>query len=243
MRDRHQYRNESGVSAKVSASRSIAGIGAPDISRSGHKQVRMRSPWRSLIFLSFPVIISVIFSYNTPVAQIFLMTETPHRSSSLFEVTRQAFHHAALAYAIVNLRVKPIVPGRTCPAPSLHAILSYQIFPDVLMCPTRPVPHITDLHMDELLELIRIVQCVCKAHCLSEARLHHVFCLFSFTDVRWMRLSNTGPSPIGQNIPHVHFHVLRRRLQGNQSAECKSDEELEKREGALRRTSLRRFRV
>ena len=33
---------------------------------------------------------------------------------STFEVTRQAFHRTALAYAIVNL--KPIVPGRTCPA-------------------------------------------------------------------------------------------------------------------------------
>lgn len=31
---------------------------------------------------------------------------------STFEVTRQAFHRTALAYAIVNL--KPIVPGRTC---------------------------------------------------------------------------------------------------------------------------------
>ena len=34
---------------------------------------------------------------------------------STFEVTRQAFHRTALAYAIVNL--KPIVPGRTCAAP------------------------------------------------------------------------------------------------------------------------------
>jgi hypothetical protein len=43
---------------------------------------------------------------------------------STFEVTRQAFHRTALAYAIVNL--KPIVPGRTyrraAPIlPSLHA--------------------------------------------------------------------------------------------------------------------------
>jgi hypothetical protein len=30
---------------------------------------------------------------------------------STFEVTRQAFHRTALAYATVNL--KPIVPGRT----------------------------------------------------------------------------------------------------------------------------------
>jgi hypothetical protein len=36
---------------------------------------------------------------------------------STFEVTRQAFHRTALAYAIVNL--KPIVPGRTCVAPAV----------------------------------------------------------------------------------------------------------------------------
>ena len=34
---------------------------------------------------------------------------------STFEVTRQAFHRTALAYAIVNL--KPIVPGRMSPYP------------------------------------------------------------------------------------------------------------------------------
>jgi hypothetical protein len=33
--------------------------------------------------------------------------------------------------------------------------------------------------------------------------------------------------------PHLHFHVLPRRLQGNQFAGCQSNDELEKREGAL----------
>ncbi len=37
---------------------------------------------------------------------------------STFEVTRQAFHRTALAYAIVNL--KPIVPGRTCAVPAVQ---------------------------------------------------------------------------------------------------------------------------
>ena len=49
------------------------------------------------------------------------LTMTTPLIFSTFEVTRQAFHRTALAYAIVNL--KPIVPGRTSAAPisQLHA--------------------------------------------------------------------------------------------------------------------------
>jgi bis(5'-adenosyl)-triphosphatase len=76
---------------------------------------------------------------------------------STFEVTRQAFHRTALTYAIVNL--KPIVPGRTYAPPSLPATPSHHFFfPDVLVCSTRPVPRITDLHTDELAELMHTVQ-------------------------------------------------------------------------------------
>jgi len=84
---------------------------------------------------------------------------------STFEVTRQAFHRTSLAYAIVNL--KPIVPGRTSPPPLrrgycicvaiyLSHILS--LFPDVLVCSTRPVPRLIDLRADELTELMHAVQ-------------------------------------------------------------------------------------
>ena len=38
--------------------------------------------------------------------------------------------------------------------------MSRQFFPDVLVRPTRPVPYITDLHREELADLIRIAQCV-----------------------------------------------------------------------------------
>ena len=83
---------------------------------------------------------------------------------STFEVTRQAFHRTALAYAIVNL--KPIVPGRMSAAP-LADIDPYSLncsrLPtfsqtDVLVCPTRPAPRLTDLRADELAELMCAVQ-------------------------------------------------------------------------------------
>lgn len=80
---------------------------------------------------------------------------------STFEVTRQAFHRTALAYAIVNL--KPIVPGRTCIRRlSLSSLTSFPALlresADVLVCSTRPVPRLTDLRPDELGELMHAVQ-------------------------------------------------------------------------------------
>lgn len=57
---------------------------------------------------------------------------------STIDVTRQAFYHSSLSYAIVNLR--PIVPGH------------------VLVIPTRPVPRLTDLNESELSSLIGSVQ-------------------------------------------------------------------------------------
>ena len=44
---------------------------------------------------------------------------------STIEVTRQAFHRTALAYAIVNL--KPIVPGRTSVYPTPHHTTPLQL--------------------------------------------------------------------------------------------------------------------
>ncbi|ESK92135.1 hit domain protein [Moniliophthora roreri MCA 2997] len=57
---------------------------------------------------------------------------------STIEVTRQAFFHSALSFAIVNL--KPIVPGH------------------VLVIPTRVVPRLTDLDDHELASLMTSVQ-------------------------------------------------------------------------------------
>ncbi|KAI9429850.1 HIT-like protein [Lactarius indigo] len=122
---------------------------------------------------------------------------------STFEVTRQAFHRTALAYAIVNL--KPIVPGH------------------VLVCSTRPVPRITDLRPEELAELMRAVQRVGRV-------VERAY------DADGLTVACQDGRASGQTVPHVHFHVLPRRLQGDRFAGSHSDDvypELEKQESAL----------
>ncbi|KAH8992426.1 HIT-like protein [Lactarius akahatsu] len=122
---------------------------------------------------------------------------------STFEVTRQAFHRTALAYAIVNL--KPIVPGH------------------VLVCSTRPVPRLTDLRTDELAELMRAVQRVGRV-------VERAY------DADGLTVACQDGRASGQTVPHVHFHVLPRRLQGDRFAGSHSDDlypELEKQESTL----------
>jgi bis(5'-adenosyl)-triphosphatase len=64
---------------------------------------------------------------------------------SKIEVTRQAFYHSSLSYAIVNLR--PIVPGRKRTIFQKGSLL-LKTFPgpDVLVMPTRAVPRLADLN-------------------------------------------------------------------------------------------------
>ncbi|KAI0308356.1 diadenosine hydrolase [Multifurca ochricompacta] len=122
---------------------------------------------------------------------------------STFEVTRQAFHRTALAYAIVNL--KPIVPGH------------------VLVCSTRPVPRLTDLRADELAELTRVVQRVGRV-------IERVYKADGLT------VACQDGRASGQTVPHVHFHILPRRLQGDRFTGSRSDDvypELEKQESTL----------
>jgi len=130
------------------------------------------------------------------------MAMTPLLFSTM-EVTRQAFHRTAQAYAIVNL--KPIVPGH------------------VLVCSTRPVPRLLDLRADELTELMHAVQ-----------RVGHVVQRAYKADGLTIACQD-GPAS-GQTVPHVHFHLLPRRLQGDRFTGSQQDAiyvELEKREGAL----------
>jgi bis(5'-adenosyl)-triphosphatase len=116
---------------------------------------------------------------------------------------------------------------------------------DVLVCSTRPVPRLADLRADELAELMRTVQRVGRVveraydadgltiacQVSSTARLHPPVSL-----MRWRRLASQDGRASGQTVPHVHFHVLPRRLQGDRFAGSHSDDiypQLEKQEGAL----------
>ena len=45
----------------------------------------------------------------------------------MFEVTRRAFHHTALVYVIINLKL--IVPGGMCTVRCLHIIQSVILGP------------------------------------------------------------------------------------------------------------------
>ncbi|KAI0053410.1 HIT-like protein [Auriscalpium vulgare] len=119
---------------------------------------------------------------------------------STIEVTRQAFHRTALSFAIVNL--KPLVPGH------------------VLVCPTRPVPRLTDLTPAELAALMLSVQRVGRA---VERAYAADALTFACQDGR----------AAGQTVPHVHFHVLPRKAQGDRFAGDDVYPALERAEGEL----------
>ena len=127
-----------------------------------------------------------------------------------------------------------------------HTLFS---FPDVLVCSTRPVPRLTDLRADELTELMHAVQRVghvveraYKADGLTIAcqvimiPSHiHTYILFVSPLISGWSTMQDGPAS-GQTVPHVHFHLLPRRLQGDRFAGSQQDAvyvELENRERAL----------
>jgi len=93
----------------------------------------------------------------------------------------------------------------------------------VLVCSTRPVPRLTDLRADELTELMHAVQRVGRV--ISRAYKADGLTI----------ACQDGPAS-GQTVPHVHFHLLPRRLQGDRFTGSQADAvyvELEKREGVL----------
>jgi len=126
---------------------------------------------------------------------------------------------------------------------------------DVLVCPTRPAPRLTDLRVDELAELMCAVQRVgrvvervykadgltiaCQVRYSTTAFRHPLSCSFSFPFILLIfegePVAQDGVAA-GQTVPHVHFHLLPRRLQGDRFAGSRNDEifnELEKQEGML----------
>ncbi|KAI0003842.1 HIT-like protein [Russula compacta] len=93
----------------------------------------------------------------------------------------------------------------------------------VLVCSTRPVPRLADLRADELAELMRTVQHVGRV-------VERAYKADGLT------VACQDGRASGQTVPHVHFHILPRRLRGDRFAGSKSDEvypELEKQESAL----------
>ncbi|CDO72416.1 hypothetical protein BN946_scf184977.g115 [Trametes cinnabarina] len=118
---------------------------------------------------------------------------------SSFDVSRQVFYRSRLAAAIVNL--KPIVPGPHLRprVPHRHRLHHY---PDVLVIPTRIAPRLADLKHDELADLIASVQHVGKV-------IERVYGADGLT------IACQDGKAAGQTVPHVHFHLLPRKLQGD----------------------------
>ena len=115
----------------------------------------------------------------------------------------------------------------------------------MLVCSTRPVPRLTDLRADELAELMQAVQRVGRvveraytAEGLTIAcqvsELRHLFATLIFADGLCVCVQDGRAS--GQTVPHVHIHVIPRRMQGDRFAGSQNDviyTELEKQEGTI----------
>jgi bis(5'-adenosyl)-triphosphatase len=132
---------------------------------------------------------------------------------------------------------------------------TFPFLPDVLVCSTRPVPRLTDLRADELAEVMhavqrvgRVVERAYKADGFTIACQVMIILIYThppiphFFDTLHPPLMSDrvysvqdGPAA-GQTVPHVHFHLLPRRLQGDRFSGSQPDAvyvELEKREGVL----------
>lgn len=138
---------------------------------------------------------------------------------STFEVTRQAFYRNSLAYAIVNL--KPLVPGRTLRQQFYNKlrILTALDHTDVLVVPKRPVQRLSELDEKELTSLMLSVNHVGKViekayaadgltiACQVSPRMAHLHIIAQ-------QYLQDGKAA-GQTVPHVHFHLLPRKLLGD----------------------------
>jgi bis(5'-adenosyl)-triphosphatase len=111
----------------------------------------------------------------------------------------------------------------------------------VLVCSTRPAQRITNLHTDELAGLMcvqrveRIVERAYKSDRLTIACQVQSLFLPLRSDKRIRSITQDGLTS-GQTVPHVHFHILPRRLQGDLFTGSEDDAvyiELERRKGAL----------
>ncbi|KAI0275273.1 diadenosine 5',5'''-P1,P4-tetraphosphate asymmetrical hydrolase [Gloeopeniophorella convolvens] len=93
----------------------------------------------------------------------------------------------------------------------------------VLVCPTRPAARLADLRADELGELMCAVQ---RVGGVVERAYGADGLTVACQDGR----------AAGQTVPHVHFHILPRRLRDDRFAGARSDDvypALERQEGVL----------
>lgn len=136
---------------------------------------------------------------------------------STIDVTRQVFFHTSQSFAIVNL--KPILPGRKYTLLQSW-YLSTLMVTDVLVSPRRVVTRLADLTSSELADLMGSVQQVGKViENAYKAEGLTIACQVKFraiapTICQLMLCNQDGPAA-GQTVPHVHFHLLPRKLAGD----------------------------
>ncbi|KAI0032158.1 diadenosine tetraphosphate asymmetrical hydrolase [Vararia minispora EC-137] len=93
----------------------------------------------------------------------------------------------------------------------------------VLVCPTRPAPRLKDLNVDELSELMISVNRVGSV-------LERAYAADGLT------VACQDGKAAGQSVPHVHFHILPRKLSGDRFSGARNDDiypALEVHEGEL----------
>jgi bis(5'-adenosyl)-triphosphatase len=97
-----------------------------------------------------------------------------------FNVASQVFHTSPsrLSYALVNL--KPLLPGH------------------VLVCPTRCVPRLSQLSIEETADLFVTVKHVSR----TVERVFHATSL---------NVAVQDGADAGQSVPHVHVHIIPRK--------------------------------
>ncbi|KAI0315659.1 diadenosine hydrolase [Amylostereum chailletii] len=81
----------------------------------------------------------------------------------------------------------------------------------VLVCPTRPAPRLTDLTTDELSALMSSVQQVGRV-------LEKAYTADGLT------VACQDGKAAGQSVPHVHFHLLPRKLAGDRFSGDRNDD-------------------
>ncbi|KAI4738020.1 bis-tetraphosphatase [Aureobasidium sp. EXF-12298] len=95
-----------------------------------------------------------------------------------FTVTSQVFYKTPLSYCLVNL--KPLLPGH------------------ILVCPLRPVQHLSSLTAPEVSDLFSTVQ-------LCSITLKRVF------GASACNIAIQDGVAAGQSVPHVHCHLIPRK--------------------------------